>query len=67
MVRLELTPAEARVLHEILRSYLSDLRMEIAQTDSWEFRQGLKQQEDFIKRLLNRLEAPESETAGSHR
>lgn len=58
MVRLELTPEEAEVLQKILSIFLSDLRMEIADTDSWEFRQTLKEQEEFLKSLLARLPSP---------
>lgn len=55
MVRLELTPEDAKALSEILSSYLSDLRMEIADTDQMDFREGLKKEETFIKELLGRL------------
>jgi hypothetical protein len=56
MIRLGLTPNEASALKEILASYLSDLRMEIADTDSMAFREGLKQRELFLKRLIDELE-----------
>ena len=39
---LELTRREAEELLKVLESYLSELRMEIAGTDSWDYRQGLK-------------------------
>ena len=55
MVRLELTAEEAETLTEILRSYLSDLRMEIARTDDRHFRENLKMRETFIKDVLGRL------------
>ena len=57
MIRLGLTPNEATALKEVLSSYLSDLRMEIADTDSMTFREGLKQRELFLKRLIGELEA----------
>jgi len=56
MIRLGLTPNEASALKEVLMSYLSDLRMEIADTDSMTFREGLKQREIFLKRLIDELE-----------
>jgi hypothetical protein len=46
---------EATMLTEVLQSYLSDLRMEIADTEAMEFREHLKQQEIFIKKLLQEL------------
>jgi len=52
-----LTQAEAGTLREILHSFLSDLRMEIADTDSMSFREGLKRQEELLKKLLDQLDA----------
>jgi hypothetical protein len=55
MVQLVLTAEEAALLGEILTSYLSDLRMEIADTEAMDFRESLKQREVFLKRLLQTL------------
>lgn len=55
MVQLTLTAEEAGMLGEILASYLSDLRMEIADTDAMDFREHLKQREVFLKKLLQEL------------
>jgi hypothetical protein len=55
MVQLVLTAEEATLLGEILTSYLSDLRMEIADTEAMDFREALKQREVFLKRLLQTL------------
>jgi acetolactate synthase small subunit len=55
MVRVELTTEEAKELHEILDNYLSDLRMEIVDTESHDFRAMLKKRKDFIERLLQQL------------
>ncbi len=54
-MRLELTEAQASELREILESYLGDLRMEVAQTDSMDYRERLKAREVVIKDLLLRL------------
>ncbi|OGL39067.1 MAG: hypothetical protein A2042_04815 [Candidatus Schekmanbacteria bacterium GWA2_38_11] len=56
MLRIELTTEEVGMLHLILESYLSDLRMEIANTDSMDFRESLKEREVFLKKLLQQLE-----------
>ena len=64
MVRLELDDKEARILAEILRYHLSELRMEIADTDSMNFREALKEKEALIRRLLENLPSPE-ESASS--
>lgn len=55
MVVLELSTEEARMLAEMLKSDLSDLRMEIAGTDKQEWRDGLKAREVFLNQLLGRL------------
>jgi hypothetical protein len=57
MPQLELTPEEVRELTEVLTSYLSDLRMEVAGTDNFDFRQNLKRREALLKRLIEHLQA----------
>ncbi len=55
MVRLELSQQELSALKEILASCLADLRMEIASTDSREWRATMKGREVLIGELLERL------------
>jgi hypothetical protein len=55
MAQFTLNNNETEMLKEALISYLSDLRMEIADTDRKEFREGLKAKEVFLKDLINRL------------
>lgn len=55
MIDLKLTNEEAANLKEVLTSYVSDLRMEIADTDKYEFREGLKKKEKFLNDLVGRL------------
>ena len=57
MVQITLTQEEAAALRGVLSSYLSDLRMEIADTDSMQFREGLKREEALLKKLLQQLDA----------
>ena len=54
-MQLDLTIEEAQMLNEVLTGYLSDLRFEIANTDSGFFREGLKEREIFIKRIIEDL------------
>lgn len=49
MLQIDLSREELRILEDVLESYLSDLRMEIADTDRKDFRDGLKER----KRVLN--------------
>jgi hypothetical protein len=55
MPTLELDAREARILADVLTDYISDLRMEVADTDSQEVRDELKAREAFLKDLLFRL------------
>lgn len=55
MVRLELQPTEAEVLRMVLESYLSDLRMEIADTDSQDYRQKLKDRKMVLRRIVTSI------------
>ena len=57
MAELKLSDEQAQLLRQILESYLSDLRMEIADTDSYDFRQRLKRREVFLKDVIGRLAA----------
>lgn len=57
MIQIEFTEKDAKMLREILRSYLSELREEIAATRRKESSFEMHETEDFIKNLLNRLEA----------
>ncbi len=55
MVQLELTPDEAETLSEVLESYLSDLRMEIADTDRQDFREMLKARKGVLIKVIEAL------------
>lgn len=55
MSKLEMTPEEIAALVAFLERYLPDLRVEIANTDQREFRKILKQREELIRELLQRL------------
>ena len=55
MVHLALKPTEAEVLRMVLESYLSDLRMEIADTDSMDYREKLKARKTVLRRIVNMI------------
>jgi hypothetical protein len=57
VAQITLTREEAATLRGVLNSYLSDLRMEIADTDSMQFRDDLKREEGTLKKLLQQLDA----------
>ena len=56
MINLELTKEEKDILVMVLESYLSDFRMEIADTDSVDFRESLKKRKDVLKKVLETLQ-----------
>lgn len=60
MIQIELTSEKAEMLREIISSYLSDLRMEIADTENMSFRENLKKKEEFLNELLRHLEKGET-------
>ncbi len=55
MKTLNLTPEQAEILKETLSSYLSDLRMEIVDTDNSEFREKLKKKKKVLNETLAML------------
>jgi hypothetical protein len=57
MPALTLSKDEAEILQDVLTEYLSDLRMEIADTERFDLRQELKRTEDLLKRLIADLQA----------
>jgi hypothetical protein len=57
MAQLSLTPEEQGILVEALESFLSDLRMEIADTEKKDLREVLKNQEKVIGGILQSLRA----------
>ena len=54
-VQVTLTDAEASTLREVLESYLSDLRMEIVDTEDKDFREKLKSEEKILKKIIDAL------------
>jgi len=52
MPTLDLTAEESEILRAVLESYLSDLRMEIAGTDSADFREKLKKKKALLTKII---------------
>jgi hypothetical protein len=59
-MELKLDDKEAGLLKTILEQHLSDLRMEIADTEKYDWRNEMKKDEETIKSLIARLGAPGS-------
>lgn len=58
-MKLDLTPEEADLLATVLDEYLMELRVEIADTDDYTFRMGLKEKQATLKALLERIATEE--------
>lgn len=54
-MRVDLTGEEREILRTVLESYLSDLRMEIANTDSKDFREMLKQRKAVLRKVMDAI------------
>ena len=55
MVTLRLDDKKSDLLKQVLDVSLSELHMEIAHTDSWEYREMLKEREESLKEILHEL------------
>lgn len=55
MLQLELTSDERQILVDALETYVSDLRMEIADTEKHDVRNDLKRRKEVLRQVLNTL------------
>ena len=55
MLDVELTGEEREMLSDMLESALSDLRMEIADTDSYDFRIMLKKRKAVLQKVIDAI------------
>jgi hypothetical protein len=53
--QISLSEEEAAVLKDVLESYLGELRMEVSNTEQFDFREALKRKEAVIKGLIGRI------------
>jgi len=56
MIHIDLDATERSILMEVLESYLSDLSIEIADTDQFEFREQLKGKRDVLHKIFAAVE-----------
>jgi hypothetical protein len=52
---IQIADDEVEVLRSVLDEYISELRMEVSNTDSMDFREELKRKEEILKGLAGRL------------
>ena len=63
MITMKLNDEEAMILHNIIKNFIEELRMEIMHTDRREYRDMLKQQEVIVRKMLEDLEAKTEKVA----
>lgn len=56
MVHIDLTAEEQEVLKDVLNADLSDLRMEIHETDDRDFKAELKKKQQVMEKILAALQ-----------
>ena len=62
MFQLVLNDEEQRVLSEILESELADLRVEVSETGSHDYKETLKHREEIIEKILGILHHAQGKT-----
>jgi hypothetical protein len=63
-MHVELTPAEAQYLAELLSRALAEARVEMHRTQTTDYRQQVHEEEELLRRLLAKLSAPPERAAG---
>lgn len=56
MISLDLDQEERELLKNLLENLLSDIRMEVADTDRMDFREKLKEQKRVLNKTIEALE-----------
>ena len=54
---IELTPEESAAVQAALRRYVSDLRMEIVDTDNPDYKRTLREEREALESALTKLDA----------
>lgn len=55
-MHLELTDDESITLRDLIRSYLPDLKREVARTDAHDYRHDLVKRQDLCEKILATLD-----------
>lgn len=50
------TNEELTVLEDVIKEYLTELRMEIADTEDYDYRQNLKRKAELLQVIVGKLE-----------
>ncbi len=60
-IEINLSEEDLKNVTRVLERYISDLSMEIADTDSMDFRDDLKSERTSLQKVLNQLAAKQSQ------
>lgn len=63
MIRLDLTDKEREYMLQVLENELSDLRMEIENTDNSKYKHELKMRKSMVMKLIEPFRKSEKEAA----
>lgn len=55
---IKLSELEKEILSEVLEGYLSDMSMEITDTDSMDYREQLKAKRTVLQKILQEVKGP---------
>lgn len=64
MIQLNLTKEEEETLIYLLENSISELRMEISDTDNYEYKQMLKHRKAVLEKILATLQQSETVSTG---
>ncbi len=65
-MHLDLTQTDAAELHDLLQTYLPEIRREVAATESAEYRRQLERRQALCERLLRQLPDPNAPLEVAH-
>ncbi len=54
-MNLELSEEEREIVHHALKVYLSDLRQEVVKSERHDWKAGLHNEEEVLKRIIEKL------------
>jgi hypothetical protein len=56
MITLDFTPEEVQILSDMIESCITDLRMEIRETDRLAYKEMLKNREQILKKMMDAVQ-----------
>ena len=57
MQKIEFTPEEIKILHEVLEHQINEVEVEVFRTDTHDFKEMLKHRRQILEKILAKLSA----------